>query len=146
MGFATRIDEYGKAAWIAAVILGFWFAWPVGAAVLAFVALSGRMRAWRHDGPGRWHDAKRDGVRGTGLFRDGLFRPGMFRGGLFRDGAPSGNAAFDAYRTDTLRRLEEEQREFVEYLDRLRQARDKAEFDSFMAERQRRTPTAPTQD
>ena len=137
MGFATRIDEYGKAAWIAAVILGFWFAWPVGAALLAFVALSGRLRAWRHDGPGRWHGPGRDGLRMGGLGRWGR--------GLFRDGAPSGNAAFDAYRADTLRRLEEEQQEFVDYLERLRQARDKAEFDAFMAERQRRAP-ATTQD
>jgi hypothetical protein len=38
--------------------------------------------------------------------------------------------------------LEEEQREFVEYLERLRQAKDKAEFDGFMAER-RRAPIVP---
>ena len=58
---------------------------------------------------------------------------------------PSGNRAFDEYRAETLRRLEEEQREFVEYLERLRQARDKAEFDSFMADRRnRQAPQAPT--
>ena len=51
---------------------------------------------------------------------------------------PSGNRAFDDYRSETLRRLEDEQREFVEYLERLRQARDKQEFDQFMAERRRR--------
>ena len=50
----------------------------------------------------------------------------------------SGNRAFDEYRADTLRRLEEEQREFKEFLDRLRHAKDKAEFDQFMAERRRR--------
>jgi hypothetical protein len=33
-----------------------------------------------------------------------------------------------------LRRLEEEQRQFTEYLERLRRAKDKAEFDQFMAE------------
>ena len=49
----------------------------------------------------------------------------------------SGNRAFDEYRAETLRRLEEEQREFREFLDRLRQAKDKAEFDQFMAERRR---------
>ena len=48
---------------------------------------------------------------------------------------PGGNAAFDDYRAETLRRLEEEQKEFVAYLERLRRARDKAEFDQFMAER-----------
>jgi Protein of unknown function (DUF2852) len=49
----------------------------------------------------------------------------------------SGNRAFDEYRAETLRRLEEEQREFKEFLDRLRYAKDKAEFDQFMAERGR---------
>ena len=39
-------------------------------------------------------------------------------------------------------RLEEEQREFKEFLDRLRHAKDKAEFDEFMAERRHR-PQAP---
>ena len=50
----------------------------------------------------------------------------------------SGNRAFDEYRTDTLRRLEEEQREFKEFLQRLRFAKDRAEFDQFMAERRNR--------
>jgi hypothetical protein len=49
----------------------------------------------------------------------------------------SGNRAFDEYRAETLRRLEEEQHEFKEFLNRLRHAKDKAEFDQFMAERQR---------
>ena len=51
----------------------------------------------------------------------------------------SGNRAFDEYRDETLRRLEEEQREFMEFLDRLRHAKDKAEFDQFMADRGRRS-------
>ena len=51
----------------------------------------------------------------------------------------TGNRAFDEYRAETLRRLEEEQREFMEFLDRLRHAKDKAEFDEFMAERRRRS-------
>ncbi len=49
----------------------------------------------------------------------------------------SGNRAFDEYREDTLRRLEDEQREFRDVLDRLRHAKDKAEFDQFMADRRR---------
>ncbi len=56
--------------------------------------------------------------------------------------APSGNRAFDEYRAETLRRLEEEQREFMDFLNRLRHAKDKAEFDQFMAERSRR-PVGP---
>jgi len=44
-------------------------------------------------------------------------------------------SAFDEYRTDALRRLEDEQREFRDFVDRLRAARDKAKFDQFMNER-----------
>lgn len=62
-------------------------------------------------------------------------------------GAPrsSGNRAFDEYRTETLRRLEEEQREFQDFLRRLRMAKDKAEFDQFMAERRNRPGDAAPQ-
>ena len=55
----------------------------------------------------------------------------------------SGNRAFDDYRMETLRRLEEEQREFRDFLDRLRAAKDKAEFDQFMADRGRRSSSGP---
>ena len=55
----------------------------------------------------------------------------------------SGNHAFDEYRTETLRRLEDEQRDFFEFLNRLRHAKDKAEFDQFMNDRGRR-PEGPT--
>jgi hypothetical protein len=54
--------------------------------------------------------------------------------------ARSGNAAFDAYRTATLRRLEEEQESFLVFLQRLRDAKDKSEFDAFMADRRRPAP------
>lgn len=47
----------------------------------------------------------------------------------------SGNASFDAYRSDTLKRLEEEQESFSDFLDRLRAARDQREFDGFMDSR-----------
>ena len=53
----------------------------------------------------------------------------------------SGNRAFDEYRAETLRRLEEEAQEFRDFLDNLRHAKDKAEFDQFMNDR--RTPPAP---
>ncbi len=57
--------------------------------------------------------------------------------------AANGNRAFDAYREETLRRLEEEERDFAAFLDRLRMAKDKAEFDEFLAERRRRPETPP---
>jgi hypothetical protein len=61
----------------------------------------------------------------------------------FGFGSPtSGNRAFDEYRMETLRRLEEEQTEFRDFLDRLRHAKDKEEFDQFMAQHKPR-PTPP---
>lgn len=59
--------------------------------------------------------------------------------GLKPEAAPrrSGNASFDAYRNDMLDRLEMEQTNFDNFLDRLRDAKDKAEFDTFMDERAR---------
>lgn len=50
----------------------------------------------------------------------------------------SGNASFDAYRNDTLQRLEEEQVSFENFLGRLRAAKDKSEFDDFLEQRAKR--------
>lgn len=46
--------------------------------------------------------------------------------------AQTGNSAFDAYREETLKRLEDEHSEFLDFLKKLREAKDKAEFDQFM--------------
>ena len=45
---------------------------------------------------------------------------------------------FDEYREEALRRLEEEATEFRDFLERLRAAKDRAEFDEFMRERRNR--------
>ena len=57
----------------------------------------------------------------------------------------TGNAAFDEWRTAELARLDEErrkldeaQREFAEYSDAIRRAKDREEFERFMAERRPR--------
>ena len=55
---------------------------------------------------------------------------------------PSGNRAFDEHREQMLQRLDQEAREFRSFLDRLRHAKDKAEFDQFVTER-RTAPPAP---
>ena len=52
-----------------------------------------------------------------------------------RAGQPTGNRAFDDYKAQALRRLEEEQEAFEAFLQRLRTSKDKTEFDSFMDER-----------
>ena len=124
MPFVEKMDEYGKGAWIALIIAGFYLFWPVGFVALAFVVFSGRSRTWRMQSRGQWHNT---GMRGFGRRRMG---------------GSSGNAAFDEYRSETIKRLEDEQKEFVEYLEKLRQAKDKAEFDQFMADRRGRTDLA----
>jgi hypothetical protein len=124
MSIAAKLDEFGKPAWIALMILGFYAWWPLGLAVLAFIVGSGRMGCWNQYGMSRWQN-KVDSMRG-GINWWGTTLPS------------SGNRAFDEYRVDTLRRLKEEQREFKEFLQRLRFAKDRAEFDQFMAERRNR--------
>jgi len=127
MTLAAKLDEFGKPAWILLVIVGFMIWWPVGLATLAYAIGSRKMACWnRHDaGHGRQSD------------------PTNHFAGWWKEPRSSGNRAFDEYRTETLRRLEEEQREFREFLERLRMAKDKAEFDQFMAERRTREPSPP---
>jgi len=123
-GVVERLDEIGKPAWIALMVLGFALFWPIGLATLAFLIGSGRMGCWRHGRFGRWHEG------GAQRLEERMRR---WQGGA----STSGNRAFDEYRDATLRRLEEEEREFRAFLDRLRLAKDKAEFDQFLAERRR---------
>ena len=74
--------------------------------------------------------------------RDKMERKGFGGFGFGPSASSSGNRAFDEYRMETLRRLEEEQVEFKNFLDRLRHAKDKEEFDAFMAQHKTR-PTPP---
>ena len=67
---------------------------------------------------------------------------GMKPGFMARHGyrsEPTGNSAFDAYRDETLKRLEDEHRAFLDFLGELRAAKDKAEFDQFMDDRSARS-------
>ncbi|MBM9594148.1 DUF2852 domain-containing protein [Roseitranquillus sediminis] len=103
------LDERGKPAWIIAMILGFIVFWPLGLALLAYMIWSRRMFA---------------GACGRRRSARVAFRS-------------SGNSAFDAYKAETLRRLQDEQAAFEAFLKRLREAKDKTEFDQFMDERAR---------
>src|SRR5689334_9670524 len=53
---------------------------------------------------------------------------------------PGGPGAFEEYRAETLQRLDREQYDFHDFVGRLRDAKDKAEFDRFMAEGRGRPP------
>ncbi len=108
------LDDRGRAAWIAAMIAGFLLFWPIGLGLLFYMIWSKRMscNSW---GRARHHH---------------------------HEPRSTGNAAFDAYRSETLKRLEDEREAFTSFLDQLRAAKDKAEFDQFMAARTSQDPTA----
>lgn len=123
------LDSPWHPGWIAVTVLGFIIWWPIGLALLLFTLGSRKMGCWSSQD--RFAN-KMERMRGR-----------MERGGFGFGGPPSsGNRAFDEYRVETLRRLEEEQVEFKNFLDRLRHAKDKAEFDQFMAQHKQR-PTPP---
>jgi hypothetical protein len=123
---------------IVLIVVAFLVWWPIGLATLIYMIWSGRMDFCGGNSP-RWErklnrmQEKVDRMRakmGQGPW-----------GGVW--GSSSGNSAFDEYKTETLRRLEEEQKEFRDFLERLRQAKDKAEFDQFMAQRRRNGDQRP---
>lgn len=79
----------------------------------------GKWGRWQRE---RWDEARRHGYRRHGS---------------------SGNTAFEEYRMETLKRLEDEQEEFQDFLYKLRQAKDKQEFEQFMHERRNKPKTPP---
>jgi len=133
----AKLDDYGHPAWIGVMVLGFVLFWPVGLAVLGYLIWSGRMTCgWSGHRGSRWQSRFADKFeRARSRAED------EFRG--FSRGYSSGNRAFDDYREATITRLEQEEREFREFLARLRQAKDKSEFDSFMSERRNRPASPP---
>lgn len=160
MTLVDRIDDFGRPGWIAVTVLSFIVFWPVGLVVLGFLYGSGRMGCWHNHNDGERWARKMDRMqRGFDRMQQGMERmqaaAERFRGAWQTRGAQSsgyqsagsqgssGNRAFDEYRTETLRRLEEEEREFRDFLDRLRHAKDKAEFDQFMAERRSMRDVTP---
>jgi hypothetical protein len=122
------------------MIVGFAVAWPLGLLMLAYIL-------WGHHVPQvREHFGS--------YSRQGWCGPSRrsYRSDSWT--SQSGNAAFDDYRAAELRRLDEERRrleeeraEFERFAQDLRRARDKEEFDRFMANRPRRSrPNGETID
>src|ERR1700681_252348 len=96
--------------WIAVTVLGFIFWWPIGLALLFFTLGSRRRGCWSHDG----FENKMERMQ----YKMERMRNRMERHGFgFRGFGPpsSGNRAFDEYRMETLRRLEEAQTEFKDF-------------------------------
>ena len=102
------IDSHGTKGWIASMILGFIFAGPLGLVILFYALGTGRMGKCKNRRHGRHR---------------------------FQS---TGNEAFDSYRDQTLKRLEDEQASFRKFMENLRAAKDKAEFDQFVDTREAR--------
>ena len=141
---------------IVLTVLAFIAWWPIGLVVLAIFFWSKHMYwhrryamggwgGWGHCGGdwssdhSRWQSHWQDKMERLQEKMDRVRSKMERRGGGNWWGPPSsGNRAFDDYRSETLKRLEEEQREFKDFLERLRFAKDRSEFDQFMAERRNR--------
>ena len=136
----------GASRWTAfeimAMVLGFIVFWPIGLAILGY-------KFWQRKNGGddlqtlaasKWREA-RGAMAGAPWTQGGPWSGARFTG------SSSGNAAFDEWKVAELarleherRKLEEAHREFAEYMDNVRKAKDREEFDRFMNERRRPQP------
>lgn len=124
---ADWLDQKGRGAWIAAMVLGFVFFWPLGLFLVFYITATHR---WSKDMFSRSGCAARRHHQG--------------HWGHHRAYQTSGNSAFDAYKSEMLKRLEDEQTAFEDFLQRLRAAKDKSEFDTFMDDRAKENRAAET--
>ena len=118
---------------IGAIVVGFIYWWPVGLALVA----------WKFAGYPAFaelRDQARRAVSGFEGSQPASRFARAFEAASQRD--TSGNAAFDAYRRSELDRLEaqrralqEESRAFAEFVEELKRAKDREQFDAFMAKR-----------
>jgi Protein of unknown function (DUF2852) len=135
-------------ATIALMVGGFIVFAPAGLAMLAYIIWGERFHAWRENG-GSFReamqskmDAKMNGRSGSKWYREHRHGRHGFN--------TTGNMAFDDWRNSELDRLAEERRkldemreEFDGYARELRRAKDKEEFDRFMAAREATRDAAP---
>jgi uncharacterized protein DUF2852 len=144
-GASWRSHACGGARWtpieLLAMILGFIVFWPIGLAILGF-------KIWQRKSgyPGdlttaareKWHEAR-------SAFGANWSGPRGFYG------RSTGNMAFDEWRAAEIARLEEERRkleeahrEFAAFVENIRRAKDREEFERFMSERRSRPAGGPT--
>ena len=117
---------------IALMVLGFVVWWPLGLAMLAYI-LWGEMFGGSSEKAEAWAS------KSKAWCRDQNFGHHNHRHNLRQS---SGNAAFDDYRAEQLKRLEEERKRldeeinaFHEHMRNLRMAKDREEFDRFMRDK-----------
>ncbi len=140
-----RRGACGMSRWspfeIIAMVLGFIVFWPIGLAILGY-------KFWqrRNGGP----DLQTVAANTWGNARSAMSggsTPRPWRGFY---AAPTGNRAFDEWKNAELARLEEERRrledahrEFSDFVETIRKAKDREEFERFMNERRNRPAGAP---
>ena len=122
-----------------------WSAWEIGAVVAAFVVfwplgLLALFLKWKNGE--MWKGSYEKGAPWTGFKAPDFSTWKSSASSYGFTGTGSGNAAFDAYKREQLRRLdeerrklEEEQKAFRDFVEKVRRAKDQEEFDRFMAER-----------
>tara|TARA_R100000365_G_C2674741_1_gene22543 strand:+ start:49 stop:510 length:462 start_codon:yes stop_codon:yes gene_type:complete len=115
---------------IGLMVLGFIIFWPLGLAMLAYIIWGEKFGGSAEKAQAYWN-------KGCGYMRNNNKHHGFGR----NEFSSSGNAAFDEYRAEQLKRLEEERARldaeidaFHEYVANLRKAKDREEFDRFMGE------------
>jgi hypothetical protein len=128
---------------IALMVAGFIVFWPLGLAVLGYI-LWGEKFGGSPEQARSWMNRQRANWGGCGARN--YERHGFGRHSV------SGNAAFDEYRAEQLRHLEEERRRldeevhaFHDYMRNLRMAKDREEFDRFMRDRSNPQPYSPNE-
>ena len=138
MNTALIRPQWGPAT-VALMVLGFVVWWPLGLAMLAYI-LWGEMFGGSAEKAQRFMSRSRHFAEGCA--KRGPWANAERSRGFGGFGPTSGNAAFDDYRAEQLRRLEEERKRldeeieaFQAYMRNLRMARDREEFDRFMRDR-----------
>ena len=140
--------SYQSSSWkpveILAMVLGFIVFWPIGLGVLAWKfwqkksGYPGDIISFGREKWGNWANWTRGSDRwGFSVKTASGFGMGS-----------TGNRAFDEWRATELARLEEErqklvaaEREFAEFMENLRHARDREEFERFMDEHRQVHPS-----
>lgn len=117
---------------IGVVVGSFILFWPLGIAALAIKLVKGELWRGASEAVPPWQNWK----QGDRFDFASKWKPN------FRDGFSTGNAAFDDYRKAAYekleaerRKLDDERKEFHDYVAKVRRAKDQEEFDRFMNER-----------
>lgn len=105
MDVGATLREIGKPVWLVLMVVGFIWFWPVGLAILAYLAWNGML-----------------GIRGGSA-------PWSF---AFWS---SGNVAFDKHQAEVRAQLDKEREDFAAFITEKLSAKDQAEFAEFSAKR-----------